>query len=125
MLPSARTRLKRLNVAFSNDAAICNNPGFKPGGHRPSLASHLDRRDRICHVDAAPGIGACAGLKRGTPKWAFRERTSSCVRLRHGPSTMTFFGAPVLGRLSDRIGRKVVLLVCAGGIVASYITISA
>ena len=39
--------------------------------------------------------------------------------------TMTFFGAPVLGRLSDRIGRKVVLLVCAGGIVASYITISA
>ncbi len=38
---------------------------------------------------------------------------------------MTFFGAPVLGQLSDRVGRKVILLVCAGGIVASYITISA
>jgi len=38
---------------------------------------------------------------------------------------MTFFGAPFLGQLSDRIGRKIVLVVCAGGIVASYITISA
>jgi MFS transporter, DHA1 family, tetracycline resistance protein len=38
---------------------------------------------------------------------------------------MTFFGAPVLGQLSDRVGRKFVLLVCASGIVASYIAISA
>src|SRR5260370_26092922 len=38
---------------------------------------------------------------------------------------MTFFGAPILGQLSDRLGRKVILLVCAGGIVASYVTIVA
>ena len=38
---------------------------------------------------------------------------------------MTFFGAPILGQLSDRIGRKIILLVCASGIVASYIAISA
>jgi MFS transporter, DHA1 family, tetracycline resistance protein len=38
---------------------------------------------------------------------------------------MTFFGAPVLGQLSDRVGRKAVLLVCAAGIMASYIVISA
>ena len=36
---------------------------------------------------------------------------------------MTFFGAPILGQLSDRLGRKTILLVCAGGIVASYVTI--
>jgi MFS family permease len=38
---------------------------------------------------------------------------------------MTFFGAPVLGQLSDRLGRKAILLVCAGGIVASYLIILA
>jgi MFS transporter, DHA1 family, tetracycline resistance protein len=38
---------------------------------------------------------------------------------------MTFFGAPILGQLSDRLGRKAILLVCATGIAASYITISA
>jgi len=38
---------------------------------------------------------------------------------------MTFVGAPILGQLSDRLGRKTILLVCAVGIVASYITISA
>jgi len=38
---------------------------------------------------------------------------------------MTFFGAPILGQLSDRLGRKTILLVCAGGIVASYFTIIA
>ena len=38
---------------------------------------------------------------------------------------MTFFGAPVLGQLSDRLGRKPILLVCATGIAASYVVISA
>jgi MFS transporter, DHA1 family, tetracycline resistance protein len=38
---------------------------------------------------------------------------------------MTFFGAPVLGRLSDRVGRKIILLVCAGGIAVSYVAICA
>ena len=38
---------------------------------------------------------------------------------------MTFFGAPVLGQLSDRLGRKTILLVCATGIAASYVVISA
>jgi MFS transporter, DHA1 family, tetracycline resistance protein len=38
---------------------------------------------------------------------------------------MMFFGAPILGQLSDRIGRKVMLLVCAGGIVLSYAILSA
>jgi DHA1 family tetracycline resistance protein-like MFS transporter len=38
---------------------------------------------------------------------------------------MTFFGAPILDQLSDRLGRKTILLVCAGGIVASYFTIIA
>jgi len=38
---------------------------------------------------------------------------------------MTFFGAPFLGQLSDRLGRKAILLVCATGIAASYIAISA
>ena len=38
---------------------------------------------------------------------------------------MMFFGAPILGQLSDRIGRKVVLLVCTGGIILSYATLSA
>ena len=32
---------------------------------------------------------------------------------------MMFFGAPILGQLSDRIGRKVMLLICAGGIILS------
>jgi MFS family permease len=36
---------------------------------------------------------------------------------------MTFFGAPILGQLSDRLGRKAILLVCAIGIMASYVTI--
>lgn len=38
---------------------------------------------------------------------------------------MMFFGAPILGQLSDRVGRKLMLLVCAGGIVLSYATLSA
>jgi MFS transporter, DHA1 family, tetracycline resistance protein len=38
---------------------------------------------------------------------------------------MMFFGAPILGQLSDRVGRKAMLLVCAGGIVLSYATLSA
>ena len=37
---------------------------------------------------------------------------------------MMFFGAPILGQLSDRIGRKVMLLICAGGIVLSYALLS-
>jgi MFS family permease len=38
---------------------------------------------------------------------------------------MMFFGAPILGQLSDRIGRKLMLLVCAAGIVLSYGVLSA
>jgi MFS family permease len=38
---------------------------------------------------------------------------------------VTFFGAPILGQLSDRLGRKAILLVCATGIAASYVVISA
>jgi MFS family permease len=38
---------------------------------------------------------------------------------------MMFFGAPILGQLSDRLGRKMMLLVCAAGIVWSYVTLSA
>lgn len=38
---------------------------------------------------------------------------------------MMFFGAPILGQLSDRVGRKLMLLVCAGGIVLSYALLSA
>jgi DHA1 family tetracycline resistance protein-like MFS transporter len=38
---------------------------------------------------------------------------------------MMFFGAPILGQVSDRVGRKLMLLVCAGGIVLSYATLSA
>jgi MFS transporter, DHA1 family, tetracycline resistance protein len=38
---------------------------------------------------------------------------------------MMFFGAPILGQLSDRVGRKLMLLLCAGGIVLSYATLSA
>lgn len=34
-----------------------------------------------------------------------------------------FFSAPILGQLSDRMGRKTILLVCAGGIILSYATI--
>jgi MFS transporter, DHA1 family, tetracycline resistance protein len=37
---------------------------------------------------------------------------------------MMFFGAPIFGQLSDRIGRKVMLLICAGGIVLSYALLS-
>lgn len=36
---------------------------------------------------------------------------------------MTFFGAPILGQLSDRLGRRAILLVCAAGIALSYVTI--
>lgn len=32
----------------------------------------------------------------------------------------TFFGAPILGRLSDRSGRLRIMLLCAGGLAASY-----
>ena len=35
-----------------------------------------------------------------------------------------FFSAPILGQLSDRAGRKTILLVCAAGIVLSYATVS-
>jgi MFS transporter, DHA1 family, tetracycline resistance protein len=35
-----------------------------------------------------------------------------------------FFGAPILGQLSDRVGRKTILQVCAAGIVLAYVTIS-
>jgi len=38
---------------------------------------------------------------------------------------MRFFGAPILGQLSDRVDRKSVLLVCAGGLFASYLMIAA
>jgi MFS transporter, DHA1 family, tetracycline resistance protein len=37
---------------------------------------------------------------------------------------MIFFGAPILGQLSDRVGRKTILQVCAAGIVLAYVTIS-
>ena len=37
---------------------------------------------------------------------------------------MIFFGAPILGQLSDRVGRKTILQVCATGIVLAYVTIS-
>lgn len=38
---------------------------------------------------------------------------------------LTFLGAPILGQLSDRLGRKPILLVCAGGILASYLVLAA
>ncbi len=38
---------------------------------------------------------------------------------------MMFFGAPILGQLSDRVGRKRMLLICAAGIVLSYTILSA
>jgi MFS transporter, DHA1 family, tetracycline resistance protein len=38
---------------------------------------------------------------------------------------MMFFGAPILGQLSDRVGRKRMLLVCTVGIVLSYTILSA
>ncbi|CAN5691852.1 MFS transporter [soil metagenome] len=38
---------------------------------------------------------------------------------------MTFLGAPLLGQFSDRVGRKSVLLICAGGILLSYAILSA
>jgi MFS transporter, DHA1 family, tetracycline resistance protein len=38
---------------------------------------------------------------------------------------MMFFGAPILGQLSDRLGRKRMLLVCAIGIVFSYAILGA
>jgi MFS transporter, DHA1 family, tetracycline resistance protein len=38
---------------------------------------------------------------------------------------LMFFGAPILGQVSDRVGRKAMLLVCAGGIVLSYALLSA
>jgi DHA1 family tetracycline resistance protein-like MFS transporter len=37
---------------------------------------------------------------------------------------MIFFSAPILGQLSDRVGRKTILQVCAAGIVLAYVTIS-
>jgi MFS transporter, DHA1 family, tetracycline resistance protein len=37
---------------------------------------------------------------------------------------MMFFGAPILGQLSDRVGRKRMLLICAVGIVLSYTILS-
>ena len=37
---------------------------------------------------------------------------------------MMFFGAPILGQLSDRVGRKRMLLICAVGIVFSYTILS-
>ena len=37
---------------------------------------------------------------------------------------MIFFGAPILGQLSDRVGRKTILQVCAAGIILAYVTIS-
>jgi MFS transporter, DHA1 family, tetracycline resistance protein len=38
---------------------------------------------------------------------------------------MMFFGAPILGQLSDRVGRKRMLLICAVGIVLSYTILGA
>lgn len=38
---------------------------------------------------------------------------------------MTFLGAPILGQLSDRAGRKAVLIICAAGILLSYGILSA
>ena len=37
---------------------------------------------------------------------------------------MIFFGAPILGQLSDRVGRKTILQVCVMGIVLAYVIIS-
>jgi MFS transporter, DHA1 family, tetracycline resistance protein len=37
---------------------------------------------------------------------------------------MMFFGAPILGQISDRVGRKRMLLICAIGIVLSYTILS-
>jgi MFS transporter, DHA1 family, tetracycline resistance protein len=37
---------------------------------------------------------------------------------------MIFFGAPLLGQLSDRVGRKTILQICAAGIVLGYMLVS-
>jgi MFS transporter, DHA1 family, tetracycline resistance protein len=37
---------------------------------------------------------------------------------------MIFFGAPILGQLSDRVGRKRILQLCAAGIVLGYLLVS-
>ena len=37
---------------------------------------------------------------------------------------MIFFGAPILGQLSDRVGRKIILQVCAAGIVLAYVLVN-
>jgi DHA1 family tetracycline resistance protein-like MFS transporter len=66
--------------------------------------------------------GSDAGISKGL--------SSTQRHLVYGIATglypiMTFFGAPILGQLSDRLGRKAILLVCATGIAASYVVISA
>ena len=71
---------------------------------------------------AALAAGSDAGIAKGL---SATER-----HLVYGIATglypiMTFFGAPILGQLSDRLGRKTILLVCAAGIAASYVVISA
>jgi MFS transporter, DHA1 family, tetracycline resistance protein len=37
---------------------------------------------------------------------------------------MIFFGAPILGQLSDRVGRKTILLICAAGMVFGYLLVN-
>ena len=37
---------------------------------------------------------------------------------------MIFFAAPILGQLSDRVGRKMILQVCAAGIVLGYVVVN-
>ena len=39
-------------------------------------------------------------------------------------SMMIFFAAPILGQLSDRMGRKMILQVCAAGVVLGYVVIN-
>jgi DHA1 family tetracycline resistance protein-like MFS transporter len=113
---------------FELDAAARPPSGIKPGSTLAAASPLLllILVDAIGFAMLTPLLAAALADGSGAAIQAGLSPTER--HLVYGIATgiyplMTFFGAPILGQLSDRLGRKAILLVCATGIAASYVTI--
>ncbi len=111
---------------ITNETAEYRRTGwFKFGGYLSAPAANPDRLHGIRH--AYPLLAsALAPRSDSAICQGFSENHRYLI---YGFATglypmMIFFAAPILGQLSDRMGRKMILQVCAAGVVLGYVVIN-